>query len=176
MNAIRLLSEFHGGSLTLADTWRRTLDPANATTVLTLAPEAGRLADAASRRLGLGGESDTVHVDTLAMAEALAGFHFPDELWARVVYDLVLATRRGESGPGRWSRRWCRSTSAGSGASSIENRHLDHRRRRGARGAAGARVRAAQAVPRRALAGAPRPRRLGPTGAPLDAVPRQDAR
>jgi glucosylglycerate synthase len=30
------------------------------------------------------------------MAEALTGFHFPDDLWARVVYDLVLATRRGE--------------------------------------------------------------------------------
>src|SRR3954471_12186627 len=30
VNAIRLLSEFHGGSLTLADTWRRALDPANA--------------------------------------------------------------------------------------------------------------------------------------------------
>jgi hypothetical protein len=30
------------------------------------------------------------------MAEALAGFHFPDDLWARVIYDLVLATRRAE--------------------------------------------------------------------------------
>jgi hypothetical protein len=29
------------------------------------------------------------------MAEALASFHFPDDLWARVIYDLVLATRRG---------------------------------------------------------------------------------
>ena len=30
VNAIRLLSEFHAGSLTVADTWRRTLDAANA--------------------------------------------------------------------------------------------------------------------------------------------------
>ena len=28
VNAIRLLSEFHAGSLTVADTWRKTIDPA----------------------------------------------------------------------------------------------------------------------------------------------------
>ena len=27
------------------------------------------------------------------MAEALAAFHFPDDLWARVIYDLVLTAR-----------------------------------------------------------------------------------
>jgi len=96
VNAIRLLSEFHAGSLTLADAWRRALDPANAAAVLALAEEAGRLADAAARRLGIGGEGDAVPVDTLAMAEALSGFHFPDALWTRVIYDLVLATRRGD--------------------------------------------------------------------------------
>lgn len=100
VNPVRLLSEFHAGSLNLADTWRRTLDPANAETVLTLAEEAGRLADAAERRLGLGGEQ-AVSRSTLEMADALSDFHFPDELWARVIYDLVLATRRGtvETGP-----------------------------------------------------------------------------
>ena len=95
VNAIRLLSEFHGGSLTLADTWRGMLDPANAATVLGLAAEAGKLADAASRRLGIGGEGDGAQVSTVEMAEALAAFHFPDELWARVIYDLIVATRRG---------------------------------------------------------------------------------
>ncbi len=63
MNAIRLLSEFHAGSLTLADAWRRMLDPANADAVLALATEAGTLADAASRRLGLGGEGATARPD-----------------------------------------------------------------------------------------------------------------
>ena len=95
VNSIRLLSELHAGSLTLADTWRRMLDPVNAEAVLVLAKEAGTLADVASRRLGLGGESATAHPSTLEMAEALASFHFPDDLWARVIYDLVLATRRG---------------------------------------------------------------------------------
>jgi hypothetical protein len=27
------------------------------------------------------------------MAEALAAFHFPDDLWARLVYDLVICAR-----------------------------------------------------------------------------------
>ena len=31
------------------------------------------------------------------MAEALAGFHFPDDLWSRIIYDMVLATRAGET-------------------------------------------------------------------------------
>jgi hypothetical protein len=95
VNAIRLLSEFHIGSITVADTWRRTLAKENVETVLTLAAEAGRLADAASRKLGVGGDSGA-HVSTIEMAEALGGFHFPDDLWARLIYDLVIATRVGD--------------------------------------------------------------------------------
>jgi hypothetical protein len=30
------------------------------------------------------------------MAEALAAFHFPDDLWARLVYDLVICARSAE--------------------------------------------------------------------------------
>ena len=101
VNAIRLLSEFHAGSLTVADTWRRTIDAANLDVVLTLAAEAGKLADAASRKLGLGGEGDTARASTLEMAEALGAFHFPDDLWARLIYDLVLSTRRGEVDTGQ---------------------------------------------------------------------------
>ena len=59
VNAIRLLSEFHAGSLTVADTWRRTIDAPNLDVVMTLAKEAGKLAEAANRKLGLGGEGDT---------------------------------------------------------------------------------------------------------------------
>src|SRR6187399_1411584 len=43
VNTLRLLSEFHAGSLTLADTWRSMLAPNTAETVLELAVEAGRL-------------------------------------------------------------------------------------------------------------------------------------
>jgi hypothetical protein len=124
VNAIRLLSEFNAGSLTLADTWRRALDPANAEAVLALADEAGRLADDASRRLGVGGENDGGHATTLEMAEALTAFHFPDELWARLIYDLVLAVRRGEIETGPLVAALVPIYFGRVGGFVIENRHL----------------------------------------------------
>jgi glucosylglycerate synthase len=96
VNTIRLLTEFHLGSLTMADRWRQMLAPANAETVLLLAAEAGSLADHARTRLGLGGDNASTTVSTLEMADQLAAFHFPDDLWARVIYDLIIAARRGQ--------------------------------------------------------------------------------
>ena len=93
VNTLRLLSEFHAGSLTLADTWAGMLAPATATTVRELAAEAGRLEDAARTRLGLGGDVASTTATTLEMADAVAAFHFPDDVWARVIYDLVVAAR-----------------------------------------------------------------------------------
>ena len=93
VNTLRLLSEFHAGSLTLADQWRSMLAPATAETVLELAAEAGRLGDQARSRLGLGGDVASTSATTLEMADAVAAFHFPDDVWARVVYDLVVAAR-----------------------------------------------------------------------------------
>jgi hypothetical protein len=93
VNTLRLLSEFHAGSLTLADTWRSMLAPDTLETVLELAADAGRLGDAARSRLGLGGDVASTTATTLEMADAVAAFHFPDDLWARVIYDLVIAAR-----------------------------------------------------------------------------------
>ncbi len=93
VNTLRLLSEFHAGSLTLVDTWRTMLAPATVETVLELAAEAGRLGDAAQGRLGIGGDVASTTATTLQMAEAVSAFHFPDDLWARIVYDLVVAAR-----------------------------------------------------------------------------------
>src|SRR6187200_1816562 len=93
VNTIRLLSEFHAGSLTLADTWRSMLAPNTAETVLELAVEAGRLGDRARAQLGIGGDVASTTATTAEMAEAASTFHFPDELWARVIYDLVIAAR-----------------------------------------------------------------------------------
>ncbi|HSL34774.1 MAG TPA: hypothetical protein VK871_14050, partial [Candidatus Limnocylindrales bacterium] len=93
VNTLRLLSEFHAGSLTLADRWTEMLAPATAETVLELAQEAGRRGDAARTRLGIGGDVASTSASTLEMAEAVSSFHFPDDLWARVVYDLVVAAR-----------------------------------------------------------------------------------
>ena len=94
VNTLRLLTEFHQGSLTMVETWRQMLTARNVETVLVLAREAGKLADAARTRLGLtGGEISSTAVSTLEMAEAVSAFHFPDDLWARIIYDLVIAAR-----------------------------------------------------------------------------------
>jgi hypothetical protein len=67
--------------------------------VLTLAKEAGALADQARSKLGIGGDVASTSATTLQMAEAVSTFHFPDDLWARVVYDLVVAARVSIEGP-----------------------------------------------------------------------------
>ena len=93
VNTLRLLSEFHHGSLTVAERWREMLAPATFETVTELAAEAGSLADAGRTRFGLVGEAGGGGPSTVEMAEALSAFHVPDDLWARVVYDLVVAAR-----------------------------------------------------------------------------------
>jgi glucosylglycerate synthase len=96
VNTIRLLSEFHQGSLTLGDTWQRMFAPDNFDTVMVLAKEAGKLVDNARAKLGIGGDGSSAVVPTVQMADALAAFHFPDDVWARLIYDLVIAARTAE--------------------------------------------------------------------------------
>ena len=67
--------------------------PENLATVLVLAREAGKLVDNARAKLGIAGEGSSSPVSTVAMAESLAAFHFPDDLWARLIYDLVICAR-----------------------------------------------------------------------------------
>ena len=94
VNTLRLLSEFHAGSLTLAHLWASMLAPATLDAVMDLAGDAGRLGDAARAKLGLGGDVASTTASTLEMAEAVSAFHFPDDLWTRVVYDLVVTARK----------------------------------------------------------------------------------
>ena len=93
VNTLRLLSEFHAGSLTLAETWRRMFAPQNLEMVLVLAEESGQLVDAARTRIGLAGDGSSTTASTLEMAEALAAFQFSDDLWARLIYDLIICAR-----------------------------------------------------------------------------------
>ena len=93
VNTLRLLSEFNQGGLTVSDRWGEMLAPENAEMVRELSAEAGKLADTARTKLGLGDASSTT-ASTVEMADAVSTFTFPDDLWARVIYDLVLATRR----------------------------------------------------------------------------------
>ncbi|MBF6604947.1 MAG: glycosyl transferase family 2 [Chloroflexi bacterium] len=102
VNTLRLLSEFHAGALTMADSWAAMLATMNLEAVLTLANEAGELAAATQNRLGIGGGGEGTGsaaegTSTLELAEALAAFHFPDDLWARIVYDLVVAARPADA-------------------------------------------------------------------------------
>jgi hypothetical protein len=107
VNSLRLVSEFQTGSIGMADTWAEMLAPGTLETVLELAREAGTRFDDASRRLGVhggdtgasGGSGSTGSgPGTHEMADSLAGFHFPDDVWSRVIYDLVAAVGRVERG------------------------------------------------------------------------------
>ena len=92
INILRLLSEFHGGSLALAATWSEMLSPDTTAGVLGLAEEAGRTADHVQATVDAGPASGAPP-STAAMAAAAAGYAFPDELWARVIYDLIITAR-----------------------------------------------------------------------------------
>ena len=130
------------------------LAPATAETVLELAAEAGPLAR--RRRAPSSASAATwrrPRPTTLEMAEAASAFHFPDDVWARVIYDLVVAARDPRA------RIRSRTLVAALvpiyfgrvGSFVIENRHITTDAGRGPRRAPGPRVRAAEAVPRRAL-------------------------
>jgi len=109
VNTLRLVSEFNAGSIGMAGTWAEMLAPGTLATVLELAAEAGKRFDDASRRLGVhggdtgasgGSRAASSGPSTHEMADALAGFHFPDDTWARVIYDLVATAGRLERAAG----------------------------------------------------------------------------
>ena len=101
VNTLRLLSQFHAGSLTLCDTWEKMLRPASYKSVMILATEAGALAEAAAHKLGISGESGNASgghdglPTTDELSDTVAAFHFPDDLWARVFYDLLVSATFG---------------------------------------------------------------------------------
>ncbi|HEX5825780.1 MAG TPA: hypothetical protein VFY18_15075, partial [Candidatus Limnocylindrales bacterium] len=41
----------------------------------------------------ISGDGASSSASTIEMAEALSAFHFPDDLWARLIYDLVICAR-----------------------------------------------------------------------------------
>ncbi|HTC85974.1 MAG TPA: hypothetical protein VK656_04690, partial [Candidatus Acidoferrum sp.] len=129
VNTLRLLSEFHAGALTMADTWASMLTPANYETVMTLAREAGEMAAAAQHRLGIagGGEGSGATgagISTADLAEALSGFHFPDDCWARIIYDLVVAARPLDAPVERYVAALVPIYFGRVGSFIIENRHV----------------------------------------------------
>jgi hypothetical protein len=102
VNTLRLLSQFHAGSLTLSDTWQKMLRPDNYDCVMELARDAGRMAEDAANKLGIDAESGQGSAghgglpSTDDLSDAVANFQFPDDLWARVFYDLMVTASFGE--------------------------------------------------------------------------------
>ena len=92
VNVLRLLSEFHGGALALASTWREMLSDRTAAGVLALAGEAGKVADTVRTTLDVDAPG-RARPTTAAMADAAAAFDFPDAVWTHVIYDLVVTAR-----------------------------------------------------------------------------------
>jgi hypothetical protein len=68
------------------------LAPETAAAVEGLAAEAGRVADAVREQLEMN-VPGAATPSTAAMADAASRFTFPDDVWVRVIYDLVVAAR-----------------------------------------------------------------------------------
>ncbi len=81
VDLLRLLEEFHQGRLAQGEQWDRMLAPATAELVCELATDAGRAADRTAR------------ADAPRPLDP-GTFAFPDEAWARVVYDVCVAAHR----------------------------------------------------------------------------------
>jgi hypothetical protein len=92
VNVLRLLSEFHAASLTMEPTWRAMLTKETADSVMLLAADSGQTADHLRARLELDTPGSSTPT-TLAMADAAKDFAFADDVWARVMYDLIVVAR-----------------------------------------------------------------------------------
>jgi hypothetical protein len=78
------------------------LAPDDFRSVALLAEQAGALAEAAAHRLGIDSESGQGSAGkgglptTDELSDAVAEFHFPDDLWARTFYDLLVSASFGD--------------------------------------------------------------------------------
>ena len=82
VDTVRLLDEFAKGRTTVGDEWEAALSRETLPVVRELAAEAADAVDRATR------------ADTPVTLDE-SGFHFPDETWARVIYDMLLAQHAG---------------------------------------------------------------------------------
>jgi glucosylglycerate synthase len=78
VDTARLLDTFAKGPLMVGEEWQTSLSPENAEVVEALVADAAAAVENASRA-------------DLDIAVEQSGFHFPDETWARVVYDMALS-------------------------------------------------------------------------------------
>lgn len=89
VNVLRLLDEFSGAAEPRAEAWSAMLAPETVAAVTALAREAGNVA----AQVREGQDAAGPKPDTVATADAAAAFSFPDDIWVRVIYDLIIAAR-----------------------------------------------------------------------------------
>jgi hypothetical protein len=80
IDVARLLESFARGRVALAENWAGFVTPTHLDALLALADEATAVVEEVTRADTPTGIDDAV-------------FHFPDDLWARILHDLVLAAR-----------------------------------------------------------------------------------
>jgi hypothetical protein len=102
VDTFRLLTEFETGSHTLDATWAEMFSPASLAAIRILAHQAGATVAAARARLaeghdGAAGGKAPAALTTLEAAESLAAFHFPDDAWAKLIYDLIVVARKPDA-------------------------------------------------------------------------------
>ena len=96
VDPVRYLAEFEDGARTFRDAWLATLSGPTASAVLSLAVTAAGVGLSARDWLNLDRGADIARLDTTTLANAIATFHFPDDVWARVVFDAMLAAQRSD--------------------------------------------------------------------------------
>ena len=88
VDVLRLLDEFSAAPAASGELWAQMLAPDTLASVVALAAASGRVAD----HVRASGQGDAQR-DTIAIADSAAAFAFPDDVWVRVIYDLVVAAR-----------------------------------------------------------------------------------
>jgi hypothetical protein len=91
VDVLRLLREFAAAPEVQGGAWTEMLAPATVEAIIDLAGQAGRVAEQVVE--GREADGPAAKTDTISTAAAAAAFSFPDELWAKAIYDLVLSAR-----------------------------------------------------------------------------------
>ena len=96
VDPVRLLGQFEAGATEFRAIWAAMLSPAAMGALLSVAETADGAGRAARDRLNLAHGENVERFDTATLANAMPTFHFPDDVWARVIYESVVAAGQPE--------------------------------------------------------------------------------
>jgi hypothetical protein len=97
IDPVSLLHAFEVSAGRERGTWTRTFSPATTSAVLGLGVTAAGVGLSARDWLNLDRGADVGRLDTVTLANAMSTFAFPDDVWARVVFETLAAVRRGDT-------------------------------------------------------------------------------